>query len=1754
MRIEQYLTHADYALWEVIMNGDAPAAIASVSGGAEAAIPPKTTKQKIARRNELKAECTLFLAIPGEHLLKFHGIKDAKTLWEAIKTRFGGDKESKKIQKTIMKQQYENFVASRSEGLDKTYDRFQKLIRQLEIHGEVISQEDANLSLQLDNEDLEQIDTDDLEDMDLKWQVTMLTMWVKRFIKKTGRNLNFNGKKTVGFDKTKVECYNCHRRGHFARECRAPRSQGNRNRDNTRRIVPVETLANTLVVTDRMGYDWSYQAEEGPTDFALMVFSSSGSSSSDTETGLGYDSHLNEKDLNNKSDVFESASDSSVNESEEDNSQANDRYKAGKEYHAVPPSYTRNFMPPRPDLFFAGLDDYVFKIAISETITSVHETKTSASKTSKKSMEKPKTVRPSAPIIEDWESDSDDDCEIRLSIEQNKPSHAKINFVKSDENTRKSVIEQHTYRQAKNLRKSQNSKVDKRDWNEMMTQKLGDGFEFKKKACFVCGSLYHLIKDYNFYENKMVRKYVLNNEGKAAGQREVRPVWNNAKRVNHQKFSNNLTHPHPRRNFVPRAVITNSSKVPVNTAKQSSSRAAASTSTARYVNTAATRPTVNGAKPSANIFHKSHSPVRRTFNQRIAPKNSVLKEKINTAKVNNVTTGETKAVVSAVQGNRENVVNGCSMHMTGNKSFLTDYQEIDGGFVAFGESPKGGKISGKGGLTCLFTKATIDKFNLWHRRLGHINFKTMNKLVRGNLVRGLPSKIFENDHTCVACQKGKQHKASCKTKLVSSISQPLQMLHMDLFGPTFVKSLNNKMYCLVVTDDFSRSPNLDFTKPFRCHVTILYTLDHLDKFEGKADEGFLVGYSINSKEFRSSDDKDTDEAPDKGDEGVSKGGGIDDRERTDISTQDVNNARPSINTAHTNIYTGSLNINNVGSNDPSMPSLETTGIFDDVYDDREVGAEADINNLELSTVVSPIPTTRVHKDHSKEQIIGDLNLATQTRRMINFSKENAMDWTLVDLPNGKRAIRTKWVFRNKKDERGIVVRNKARLVAQGYTQVEGIDYDEVFAPVARIEAIKLFLAYVSFMGFLVYQMDVKSAFLYGTTEEEVYVFQPPGFEDLYFPNKVKQKDDGIFISQDKYVADILKKFDFTTVKTASTLMEPNKALIKDAEAEDVDVHLYISIIGSLMYLTASRPDIMFAICACARFQVTPKTSHLYVVKRIFRYLKCQPKLGLWYRDTPFDLEAFSDSDYAGDSLDKKSTTGGCQFLGKRLILWQCKKQTIVANSTTEAEFLQLFLNNQIALEEPFNDIYVTPAHTKKVFTNMKRRNKDFSRTVTPLFDTMLVPSVVEGKGLGQPSEPQPPSSTAPSEQVFAVVSQPQKTHTSRRTKRGQETEIPQSSGPLKKVGDEAVYTGEDDRVVRAATTAASLEAEHESGNINKTRSTTTLNEPSPQGTGSGSGPKCHVTTLGDTDAQTRFETASKQSYDPPLSKVNTSGSGEDNMEHQDDLTNFIPLTPRDSPLSGGHTPGSDEGMKLFKIGTSKKKTLDKENVSKQGRDESNKIEELNLSDKRSGETEVFDYTTAAEKDVNVAEPVSTAGDAVNAASVILDVSAAGPSTNEMTTIADTLMAIRITRPRTTSVVIHNVEEEPRRATPLPTVQSQGKGKMVELKPTSKNLIAREKATEQEAKDAALIEQIEDVQVRMDADALLAERLQQKEREQFTINEQAMMLVYLIAKRKSEQQAESSKKRSRADHDKESVNKQKLKEDDAKKRNLELVWI
>nr|GEU41206.1 putative ribonuclease H-like domain-containing protein [Tanacetum cinerariifolium] len=1073
IRIEQYFLMTDYALWEVILNGDSPPPTRSVEG-VETPYPPTSIDEKLARKNELKARGTLLMALPNEHQLKFNSYKTAKSLMEAIENRFGVNTvhgvfaASSKTNASNLSN-----VDSLSDAVIYSFFASQSNSPRCDGLGydwsDQVKDGPTNFALMTytSSSSLSSLKSD-----------TEVSTCSKACLKSYETLKEHYDNLTKDFNKSQFNL-GAYKASLASVEARLEVYKKNEAVfEDDIKILKLDVMLRDKVITElRQKFE---KAKKEKDDLKLTLEKFKGSSknlsrlldsqqSDKSKTNLGYDNQ---------------GVDSQVLEN-----QVNDKYKAGEGYHAVPPPYTGNFMPPRPDLSFAGLDDFAFKSKISETVTSVHETKTSASKTSKESMEKPKIAR---------------------------------------------------------------------------------------------------------------------------------------------------------RNFVLIVAITHSGKVSVTTAKQSSLRASTLTSTARYVNTAATRPTVNG------------------------------------------------------------------------------------------------------GLTSLFAKTTTDESDLWHRKPGHINFKTMNKLMRGNLVRGFLQRFLKMTIHVLPVKKESSTKPPfCQMKGIKrefSVSRTPQqngvvkrnnrtqieavrtMLAYLLLPTTFwVEAVNTACYVqnkVLVTKPHNktpyellidRSPNIDFMKPFGCHVTILNTLDHLGKFEGKADEGFLVGYSINRRgpewlfdidsltksmnyDIQSSDDKDVDEAPGKRDEGVSKGSGIDNQERFNSSTQDVNIAKPSINTANTNINIGSLNNNIVGSNDPRMPNLEETSIFDDVYDDREVGVEADINNLELSTIVSPIPTTRVHKDHPKEQIIRDLNLATQTKRTINFSEENAMAihalidpswikamqeellqfklqkvWTLVDLPNGKRVIGTKWVFRNKKDERGIVVRNKTRLVAQENRFRRGTIDKTLFIKKDRGD-ILLVQVYVDDII-----VGSTNKFLCYEFEQMMHKrFQMSSMEELTFflRLQVNQKDDGIFISQDKYVADILKKFDFATVKTASTPMEPNKALIKDAEAKDVDVHLYRLMIGSLMYLTASRPDIIFVVYAYARFQVTPKTSHLHAVKKIFRYLRGQPKLGLWYpRDSPFNLEAFSDSDYVVASLDRKSTTGGCQFLGKRLISWQCKKQTIVANFTTEAEYV-----------------------------------------------------------------------------------------------------------------------------------------------------------------------------------------------------------------------------------------------------------------------------------------------------------------------------------------------------------------------------------------------------------------------------------------------------------------------------------------------------
>ncbi|GJX37854.1 putative ribonuclease H-like domain-containing protein, partial [Tanacetum coccineum] len=650
---------------------------------------------------------------------------------------------------------------------------------------------------------------------------------------------------------------------------------------------------------------------------------------------------------------------------------------------------------------------------------------------------------------------------------------------------------------------------------------------------------------------------------------------------------------------------------------------------------------------------------------------------------------------------------GYSRHMTGNMSYLTDYEEIDGGCVTFGRNPKGGKIIGKGtiktgnldfenvyfvrelkfnlfsvsqmydekksvlfndtecivlspnfkliyesqvllrvprknnmysvdlknivpkgGLTCLFAKATSDESKLWHRNwLREILFTWVFFLASKDETSGILKSfitMIENlvDHKVkvIRCDNGTEFKNREMNKFCENKAEAVNTICYVQNRVLVVKPHNKTPYELF----HGRTPTLSFMRPFGCPVTILNTIDHLGKFDGKADEGFFVRYSLNSKVFRvfnsrtriveenlhirfskskpnvvgsgpdwlfdidaltrtmnyepivadyillplwttdppfSQNPKSFDDDGFKPSSDVEKKVNEDPKKENECNDQEKEDNVNSINNANT----VSLTVNAAGTNednaelpvDPNMPALEDYSIFDLSSDDQEDGAEADMNNLETTIQVKPIPTIRIHKDHPLNQLIGDLQSATQTRNMsknleeyrfvsttlkqrtnykdlqnclfacflsheepkkviyalkdpswIEAMQEELLQfklqevWTLAEFPNGKRSIGTKWVFRNKKDERGIVIRNKARLVAQGYTQEEGIDYDKVFAHVTRIEAIRLFLAYALFKDFVVYQMDVKSAFLYGKIEEEVYVCQPPVFEDPDFPDRV----------------------------------------------------------------------------------------------------------------------------------------------------------------------------------------------------------------------------------------------------------------------------------------------------------------------------------------------------------------------------------------------------------------------------------------------------------------------------------------------------------------------------------------------------------------------------------------------------------------------------------------------------------------------------
>nr|GEW63514.1 hypothetical protein [Tanacetum cinerariifolium] len=1204
MEMEHYLCHTDYLIWQVIYNGNGPVSVTTDTNGMIKVLPPKTAKEVVARENERKSRNTLLMALPEDHLAKFHKMADAKEMWKLsnpdlvammiqedaeifVEATIHGagvsheDANQKFLRSLPSSWSQVALIMRTKPGLDtlsfddlynnlRVFERDVKgttassssntqnvafmsadntsstndvstvysvsspSVSKLQKEGsasytdEVIHSFFANQSIapQLDCDDLEQINDDDLEEMDLKWQVAMISIRIKKFHKRTGRKLQFDTKDPVGFDKTKVECFNCHKIRHFARDCRAKENQDSRRRDagyngnkarDTSRRPAYQDDSKALVTID--GEDIDSEALKEKEDLKTKVKNWQNPSkilnrllntqmSANDKFGLGYGDYGYGSILSYENEVLQSVF--MNKECDLENTHVNDKYAEGMHTTSVDES-----------------DSKPVEYASSDSDSSV-ETTTSMSApvdNAPKIIYEPK-VWTDDPIIKEYESDSDDDSVSNVPEEKEKPSFVFTNTAKHVKTSKENVKD--------------------------------------------TGTPTHCPK---------VKKQV------------------NAARLN------------------------NSSQ-------------AASTSTDSKVNTA--RPFMNDTRPK-KCFYKSHSPNKRPFHNKTAQRHTFSNHKVNTV----------NSSLSAVKENEDTAVKAS-----------TYYQEFMGSSIAFGGS--NGRITGKGKIkagrldfedvyymkelknynlfsvsqmcdkknkvlftdtdclvlspdfklpdenqvllkiprqhnmysfnlknidpsgdfSCLFVKASIDKSNKWHRRLGYVNFKNLNKLVKGNLVRGLPSKIFENDHTCVACQKGRQYKASCKAKTVSFVNKPLQILHMDLFRPTSVRSINHKTYSLVITDGFSRikreysnaktqqqnrvakrknmtlieaartmladsflpttfwveavntacyvlnrvlvtkpqnktpyelltgrQPIISFLRPFGCHVTILNTIDQLGKFDGKSDSGFLVGYSLNSKAFREELEKLQRQ----------------EKEANDALRKEATHDSPDANTTSTNL------LNAVGApvsavspfralndaeplypDDPLMPHLEdifantSAWIFtNSSYDDE--GVVNDFNNLKTTVNVRPTPTTRIHAIHPKTQILRDPLSAVQIRSKVykNFEAH-----ALIEPKKISQALEDEsWVYamqENKKDERGVVVINKARLVAQGHRQEEGINYDEVFAPVARIEAIRIFLAFAFYMGFIVYQIDVKSAYLYGRIDEEVYVTQPPGFVDPKFPNKAQQ--------------------------------------------------------------------------------------------------------------------------------------------------------------------------------------------------------------------------------------------------------------------------------------------------------------------------------------------------------------------------------------------------------------------------------------------------------------------------------------------------------------------------------------------------------------------------------------------------------------------------------------------------------------------------
>nr|GEU73350.1 copia protein [Tanacetum cinerariifolium] len=502
---------------------------------------------------------------------------------------------------------------------------------------------------------------------------------------------------------------------------------------------------------------------------------------------------------------------------------------------------------------------------------------------------------------------------------------------------------------------------------------------------------------------------------------------------------------------------------------------------------------------------------------------------------------------------------------------------------------------------CILSKASKTKSWLWHHRLSHLNFGTLNKLAKDGLARGIPRLKFLKDHLCSACVLGKSKKSSHQPKAEHINQEKLYLLYMDLCGPMRVASINGKRISHQTSVARTPQQNGVVERQNRTLVEAAHTIDDWDHlFQPMFDEYFTPPSIVVSPVLVVAAPR----AVDLADSLVST-----------LIDQDAPSASiPSIQKQE-----HSLRISQCFKETPKTPTFHNDPLNESLHEDS-TSQGSSLNVLQIQTLFKHLG--RWIKDHLIANMIGDPSRSVSTRKQLKTDAILEV-WELVQCQDKVMLIKLKWIYKLKTDEFGEVLKNKARLVAQGFRQEEGIDFEESFAPVARIEAICIFVANAAHKNMTSFQIDVKTTFLNGELKEEVYVSQPEGYVDQDNPSHVDSVD---------------------------TPMVEKSKLDEDLQGKPVDTKLYCGMIGSLMYLTSSRPDLIYAVCLCARYQAKPIEKHLNAVKRIFLYLKGTIKMGLWYsKDTSMSLTAYADVDHAGCQDTRRSTSGSAQFLSDKLL-------------------------------------------------------------------------------------------------------------------------------------------------------------------------------------------------------------------------------------------------------------------------------------------------------------------------------------------------------------------------------------------------------------------------------------------------------------------------------------------------------------------------